>query len=309
MNEAHGPAAKQIFDLAHHRRPIAFTSPSGDGKSRRETVEVLSKALEEALRGVIKLGLRGGYGGDDDVQHQRQLSDVQSTFQASRPYRNDAPRIEFSFRPTLFRPKRWADAEALETLVRKIGPRTDRFHQFPPQPKGTAPMDWGIFNDTYGDPWAITYAGQFWCEFMVGGRQSKKLSERDAGVSPEPPENLMLPEGSWVMADYALAKVSSAFQFARNLADVLPTTEQVTFELSARNIRGTWLSFEYGDTMGPCRAPTINRRNETTAAEFKEHWEIEFSRTAKDFCDLFCRDGRLLSLADISSYQNQAGNY
>ncbi len=308
MNEAHGPAANQIFDLAHHRRPISFTSPSNDGKTRRETIESLATELEDALRGVLQLGLVGGYGGDDDIQHQRQLSEIQSTYQSSMPNRADAPRIEFSFRPSMYRPKRWPDAETLETLIRQIGPRTDRFHRFPPQPKGTAPMDWGIYNDTYGDPWAITYAGQFWCEFMVGGRQSLKLSERDASVSPEPPESLVLPEGTWVTADYALRRLSMAFQFARNLTSQLSEREQIVFEFSARNIRGTWLSFEYGDSMGPCRAPAIQRRSEMTAGDFREGWLDAFARTGKDFCDLFCRDGRVLSLDDIKSCQNSAGN-
>ena len=49
MNEAHGIAAKQIFDLAHHRRPITFRSPN-DGTSRRETVASLAKELESASR-------------------------------------------------------------------------------------------------------------------------------------------------------------------------------------------------------------------------------------------------------------------
>ncbi|MFC1759833.1 hypothetical protein ACFL2H_13880, partial [Planctomycetota bacterium] len=213
INEAHGPAAKQIFDLAHHRRPISYTSPK-EGTTRKETIQSLAKKLEAALRGVLQLGLVGGFGGDDEIQHQRQLSEIQTMYQSTGPWRYDAPRFGVSFRPSLYRPKRWPDAGVLEDLLRKVGPHTDRFHRFPPQQKGTAPMDCGIYNDTYGDPWALTYAGQFWAEFMVGGRQAMTLSERDAMVSPERPErpeNLDLPEAGWVNGGYALEQLSTAF--------------------------------------------------------------------------------------------------
>jgi hypothetical protein len=308
MNEVHGPAAKQIFDLAHCRRPIAFTSPN-DGSTRKETVTSLAKELESALRGVVTLGLVGGYGGDDEILHQRHLSEIQATYQSSGPSNADYPRIEVAFRPSLFRPKRWADAGSLEQLVRSIGPRTDRFHRYPPHQKGTAPMDWGIYNDTYGDPWAMTYAGQFWAEFMVGGWQEMTLWERDARVSPERPENLVIPAGGWVRANQALAELSQVFQLAHNLSRHFGDLEHVQFEFSAKNIRGRWLHFQSGDSMGPCRAPNIQRIIEKTAADFRENWLETFAAVGKDFCDLFCRDGRVLDIGDIKAFQNEAGNF
>ena len=60
--------------------------------------------------------------------------------------------------------------------------------------------------------------------------------------------------------------------------------------------------------MGPCRAPNIQRIVEKTAADFREHWLEYFATMAKDFCDLFCRDGRVLSLEDIKSLWNAAGD-
>ena len=155
MNEVHGPAANQIFDLAHHRRPIAFSSPK-ENRTRQETVAALAKELESALRGVLKLGLVGGFGGDDEVFYGRQLSEIRNTFLSSGPHRIEFPRFEFVFYPRLFRQERWADAKQLEERMRNVGPNTDRFRKFPPQQVGTAPMDFGIFNDTYGDPWAMT---------------------------------------------------------------------------------------------------------------------------------------------------------
>jgi hypothetical protein len=308
MNEAHGPAAQQIFDLAHHRRPIGFTSPN-EGTTRVQTIAVLAKELEPALRGVVELGLIGGYGGDDEILHQRHLSEIQATFRSTRAYQADYPRVEIVFRPSLFRTKRWSDAWSLEDLLRRIGPHTDRFHHYPPLQKGTAPMDWGIYNDTYGDPWAMTYPGQFWAEFMVGSRVAMTLSELDARVSPEPPESLFLPEGGWVPADIALPEVSTAFQVARNLSREFGDSERVQLELCARNIRGRWLHVDPLGTMGPCRATTFQRKIETTAADFRKNWLEHFATIGKDFCDLFCRDGRVLNHSDVKEYQNLAGNY
>ncbi len=301
MNEAHGPAANQIFDLAHHRRPIAFTSPNLD-KTRKQTVSELAKAMEEALRGVLKLGLVGGYGGDDEVFHQRHLAEIRNTFLSTEVYQADFPRFDFVFRPKLFRAKRWPDAGQLEQLVRDIGPVTNRSRRFPPQQVGTAPMDFGIYNDTYGDPWALTYAGQFWAEFMVGGRTEFRLSERDASVSPETPSDLLLPEGAWVSADQFLLELLNLFRLACNFSERIGDAELMQFEFSARNIRGRWLRFENGNSMGPCRAPTLNREISTTASNFRENWMDYFASMGKDFLDLFCRDGRVLSLDDIKSF-------
>ena len=151
--------------------------------------------------------------------------------------------------------------------------------------------------------------GTILAQFMVGGRQPITLSERDAIVSPERPEDPVIPEGGWVGADDALTELSTAFQLAHNLSRHFGDSERVRLEFSARNIRGRWLRFGHGDCMGPCRASTIQRKIDATAAEFRKKWLDYFAAIGKDFCDLFCRDGRVLSLADIKEYQNTAGNY
>jgi hypothetical protein len=307
MNEVHGAAGNQIFDLAHHRRPITFTSPR-DGTTRKETVDSLSKELEVALRSVIGLGLVGGYGGDDEIRHQRDLSEIRTTYESSGHRDVDYPRIEVVLRPSIFRPKRWCDAGSLEDLVRNIAVPTDGYHRYPPQPTGTAPMDWGIYNDTYGDPWAVTYAGQYWAEFDVGGPREMRLSARDAGVSPEPPDNLVLRPGEWVVAGYALRALSSAFRFALNLSRQFGESEQVYFEFSARNLRGRWLRVGDGESMGPCRAPNILRPMKQTAASFQASWIEHFASMGKDLCDLFCRDGRVLSLEDVKAFAGLTPN-
>lgn len=307
MNEVHGPTENQIFDLAHHRRPIPYESPK-EGEKRSETVESLANTLEFALRETIKLGLVGGFGGDDEIQHQRHLSEIESYWQSVGPRQPDFPRIKVWFRPKLFRPKRWPDAGVLERLVANIGPHTDRIHRYPPQPTGNAPMDWGLYNDTYGDPWTLTYGGQFWTEYLIGGQQPLRLSQRDIQVSPESPEHDILGEGEWVMAGYALTQLSTILQFARNLTKEFADSEKIQLGFEASGIGGKWLNFDRWDSMGPCKAPSIKRNIEESVSDFRYNWLDLFADLSKDFSDAFCRDGRVLGRDDVKSFVNAAGN-
>ena len=66
---------------------------------------------------------------------------------------------------------------------------------------------------------------------MVGAWQEMTLWERDARVSPETPENLVIPAGRWVRMDHALTELSTAFQLARNLSRYFGDSERVQFEI------------------------------------------------------------------------------
>jgi hypothetical protein len=261
------------------------------------------------LREVVKLGLIGGYGGDDEIQHQRQLSEVESFWQSTGRRHSSFPIIKIWARPKLFRVRRWADAETLENLLRDVGPHTDRFHRYPPQPTGNAPMDWGLYNDTYGDPWTITYAGQFWTSIRVGGQQPLTLSERDMSVSPERPESNVLREGEWVMADYALGRTGTVFQFVRNLAEQFGDSEVIHLGFDAVNTQRKWLHFDNWASMGPCKAPKLHREIKVAAVEFRKRWADLFADIGKDFCDLFCRDGRVVGRDDVKDFINAAGDF
>ena len=166
LNERYGESAKQIFDLAHHRRPITFTSPC-EGKTRSQTVEALASQLEAALRDVSKLGLSGGSGGDDEIRHQRDLSEIQNYWHSLARRKDRLPVLVFNFRPKLYREKRWPDVEIIENRIRELGVRYEQRHRYPPQHVGNAPMNWGLYNDTYGNPWSLTYSGQFWTEVEI----------------------------------------------------------------------------------------------------------------------------------------------
>jgi hypothetical protein len=66
MNETFGPAAEQIFDLAHRRFPIVYRWPAKPG-SKKTAVGTLAKKLREAIRSVLQLGPRAAIGAADRV--------------------------------------------------------------------------------------------------------------------------------------------------------------------------------------------------------------------------------------------------
>lgn len=305
MNEVHGLAARQIFDLAHHRRPIRFRSPRSS-KSRPAIVKSLAKSLETALRDATKLGRAGATGGDDEIRHERQLADVVSYWESVHNRAADAPRIRVVFRPKRFR-DRWVGFGTLEKVVREFGPLTDRHHRYPPQPTGNAAMDWGLYNDTYGDPWTLTYSGQFWTEIEIGGKIDHRLENLTARVSPEPPRDPLIRAGRWVMGDHALGELSKAFQFARDLSMNFSNSEELLVRIEATGLKDKWLNFANAFDFGPSKATGIRREFDMTVSEFHETWERKYAYIGKEICDLFSRDGREVSLNDVKDFQNVAG--
>ncbi|MDB5344799.1 MAG: hypothetical protein JWP89_3176 [Schlesneria sp.] len=291
MNEEYGAGSKQIFDLAHHRRPIGYRSPK-ESCSRAKTVDDLSKELEEALKTVIKHGLSKGNGGDDEILHQRQLSEIEHYWQSISENRRHLPCVSLAFRPERFRTKRWADAEIIENKVRELSTRTRQSDLYPPQPKGTAPMDWGLYNDTYGTPWSLTYAGQYWTEIQVSPFAAIRLSDRDARVSPEPPPSLDL-QPEQCVSFLSLHEVCDVFKFVCKLCSEFSPHETLHWVIEADNLHGRWLNLPF-ETFGPSKARSIKREGRMLVGEFTSDWSEVFVEFAKDFCDVFCRDGRVL---------------
>ena len=306
MNEAHGEAKHQIFDLAHRRYPIRFSSPS-EKRSRKETVVGLADQLENAILAVTKLGKVGGTGGDDDIRHERQAAQIKSFWQTSDSRSSGKPAFTFDFRPLSFR-KRWANGEDLETAVRELGVRTARMHLYPPQPTGTSAMDWGIYNDTYGDGWAMTYAGQYWIEARIGARHQLELSEYDFRALHTPPPEQTLEGGMWLAAETVLPQLAQAFAFASKIAATLSPNEEVKWSIEYEHLDGRWFSF--GPAMekyGPCRSPNLSRDGQSTAAEFIEGSSELALDVAKDLLDFFNQDGRIVAREDLREWINPVG--
>lgn len=300
MNEAQGSASDQIFDLAHRRHPIRYTSPN-DKASRAQTVESLARELEQAIRGVAHYGLTGGYGGDDVIMHERQLSQIKSfRQQRQQSSRSGRPTVSATFRPKVFRKKRWPDAPTLEHVVRTRGVRAGHY-TYPWDRRGNAAMNWGLYNETYGDAWSLTYAGQFWTELNVGAHGDWEIHETDAQLVPEPLESRVVHSGEWIAARPALAEMAAAFAFMASLCDEFGDGELVQWTADATNLRSRWLRFEYSER-GPCLAPSIERSGELSVADFRASWRDACVEFTKDICDAFSRDGRAISREQLLEY-------
>lgn len=308
MNEKHGPKTSQIFDLAHRRHPVPFTSP-GESQTRKEAIDKLSIALETVLRPIIKLGPSGGMGGDDQRRHEAERSRIEAFWESQSARGAGTPIVTMFFRPLRYRGRRWSDAQQLESLLRKRLIWNGR-HEFPPQQVGTAAMEWGIYNGTYGEPYgAMTYAGQAWLGAAIEGWKTLNVSERDLRLSPDPPENQVLEASSWVPLARLASYFGNAFRFLASLTEEFGDGERLEWSVTGQSLNGKWLnlSADWGDVIGPSMAPGYSRSGHATAAEFKANW-LEYSvDCAKEACDLFSRDGRYVTKDVLAKLMSKSG--
>lgn len=216
------------------------------------------------------------------------------------------------FRPLRYKSRRWQDAASLETLARERATFDGR-HEFPPQKVGTVAMDWGIYNDTYGEPWAITYPGQVWLRAAFKGWQTVKLSERDARLSPEPPENNTLEEAHWISLKQLTGWLGNVFRFAASVANEFPDTERVEWSLTGQDLDRMWLSTGRGsspfDFLGPSRSPGLSRSQQLSSAAFREQWIDHCADAAKELCDFFSRDGRYVGRESLKHALGQTNQH
>jgi len=301
LNEAHGPASNQIFDLAHHRRPITYESPKS-ATQYNITVNALADELEGALRVVITHGLSGAHGGEDAIMHERQRSEIEAYYlNTKEKVEGDAAHVTCYFRPKLYRENRMPDGLRLEEVVRSLSAQNDL--HYPPNPTGNAVMNWGLYNDTYGAPWTLTYAGQFWTSFSIAGYEELRISERDASVSPlRLREGFTLSEDGWIDSYRLLRGLKGFFSVAAQLASNLGSVESVEWTVSAQGLKGKWLRFpehHFADCAGPSLAPQIRKQRSRPAQEFASDWKNDATTCAKAIFDTCCRDGREIASESI----------
>ena len=159
-----------------------------------------------------------------------------------------------------------------------------------------AGMNWGLYNDSYGAPWTLTYAGQFWTTFSIAGYEELRISDRDARVSPlRLLEGFTLPGDGWIDGYRLLRGLKGFFSFAAQLASNLGSVESVDWTVSAQGLKGKWLRFpelQFADCAGPSLAPQIRKQRSRPAQEFASDWQTDATTCAKAIFDTCCRDGR-----------------
>lgn len=308
MNEKHGAASNQIFDLAHHRHPVCYESPRKDA-TRKQIIESLAKELNTPLRLVLALGPSSPHGGLDSKYHDEHRIQIEHHWRGSAAGSRTEGKCTtaFGFRPARFA-KRWADIDALRNVVSKQCIQSPSGYKAHPTLDHDVPVDWGLYNDRFEEPWSLTYSGQFWAEINMNfeSRSEITLTEVDAMVSPEAPEGNVVPVGVWVDAEMRLRYLAAEFAFAANLASTFADSEMIEWAIESKNISGNWLKVSDWTTMGPCRSPILTRSGTCTAKEFTENWSQYFFAVAGDFCDLFSRDGRKI---DVDFFKKCAKPY
>lgn len=305
-NELSGEVGNQIFDLHHRRFPIAYTSPNPDS-SRRATIQKLGEKLADAIRAIMPLGLRSEHSSDDEIRFERQLASIESY--ASQAYRGlrQEPRFEMSFRPKAFRNKRWTDAETLEKdVVAKCASRSrERYFTFPGQQTGTKRLDWGIFNNTYGVEWALTYSGLFWVSWPGSSTGEKlHLSGPELAATWPRVDQLTLSEEQWIYAPRWLEEIAMVFRFLKRFSTQFHQHEFVYWSITFRNLHDQWISFSNagGWEYGPCAASEMIRHESASVEDFRVHCRKRFLDYLKDFCDLFSSAGRSIERDDLEEY-------
>lgn len=235
--------------------------------------------------------------------HERNRSEIEAFCLNTGRGQGRAASVTFYLRPKLYRENRLPDGLRLEDLVRELSSRNKL--RYPPNPTGNAVMDWGLYNDTYGNPWTLTYAGQFWTSFSVAGHNELKISDRDAGVSPlRLSEGFTLASDDWIDSFALLRQLKECFSFAAQLAEKFGSLEFIEWVVDAQGLEKKWLRFpahNFADSTGPALAPRIRREKSSLASDFANNWEFEAAKCTKAIFDACCRDGREIEVEEIQA--------
>jgi hypothetical protein len=308
MNEVHGPVAKQIFDLGHRRHPIAFKSPDKPA-TRRQVIDGLAIDIESALRDIIAWGPRS-VASDSALRHETERASAdtlaRSRIDSHGDHLSASAVAEFGLCPIGYQARRWNSTRELEGIMSQVAIRSGS-HEFPPQQRGTADTQWGIFNDTYGSAWALTYAGQFWIRCPIAaGYESPKLPDYYFQMFLEKPSGETFPAGTWISVVPLFRAFFDALAFSRSLASRYSDHERMEVSFNAAGISGKWLGFYsqglLDDPNGPCIVSDFSRRVEVTPALLREQWQSIAATWATEFCGLFSRNGMRVQQSTVSNW-------
>jgi hypothetical protein len=282
---------------------VSFVSPK-KGVTRTTTIASLAKDLEAVLRPIIERGPRS-LSGNDAEQHGGERTEISTIAEARSCVRGRELTLTFVLCPAAYRERRWESTVALESLIRTRQIRDAAIGEVPPDQRGTCDMPWGIYNDAYGEPWAITMAGQFWMRCGVAADyDGPKLSDHDLSIIRERPPGDVLQAGAWVSFNYLVRWIYNVSKFAASLAGSFHDGEQVAWSITGAGLADKWLAFPQGSgmPMGPCVSPTYPRRFVSTATELKSRWREWAVDCSVEICGLFSRDGRRIRAADVDKW-------
>ncbi len=210
----------------------------------------------------MPLGLRSEHSSDYEIVFERELAAIRSFASQDQQWFPDSPVFEAMFRPTRYHKKRWPDASTLENeVLMGLSFRDRDGSRFPPSQVGTKRMDWGIFNNTYGFAWALTYSGQFWLSLPLGAYGEIQLSARDLTATWPRRDELTLRDGEWIRANESFNQIAALFQLLKKLSGLLHKSEVVRWSIQFSELRNKWINFHAtrGSSFGPCAESELSR--------------------------------------------------
>jgi len=192
----------------------------------------------------------------------------------------------FIVRPTRFREERYDSIEALANLIQKHSVRL--VDSYPPSFRGNQPDAWGVWNDLYGEPWALARSGQF-LSIHPYYENENEYRARGASSHPEP----VRASRTWMDFKPNLMLIAERFMFAARLATEFEQ-DDVELKLEATALRGRALmstdsriDLRHVREVEECRAERFSFKKQIRAEELQLRWEELAAKVMKEFCDYF----------------------
>ena len=201
----------------------------------------------------------------------------------------------FAFHPARYNPDRWTERDYLEALVRKYCFRI--VEEFPPCYKGTHGREWGIANNFYAEPWALTRAGLFVSRRPFREDRLEPIRARLYVPTYNTPELVLVP-GEWLEYGASLRAICEEFYFMRRMAEVYDLEETVEYHLRASPLAGRRLPiyqdgvrfYEIPNLYGaadPCQAPVFSWNGSLPVGDLRADWKSPCVTAMKEFLELF----------------------
>jgi hypothetical protein len=280
MNEALGAPADTMFDIAHRRWPIRYTSPA-DGLTKKAVIAALADSLKGAIELIVELGPQStaDSAGESERQFEVENAEIRANWESS-VQGHRGPTMYFSLRPLHFEKRRYPNADELEKLLRRyqVVDLLRQHHDYPPAQRGTDVMPWGLFNGLYGRPaWSLCYSGQFWAAVRIGANSPYQLTDRDKSIyAYDRVASRTFEPGQWIDYMYARIDMADVFKFAGSFAKAFPPGEQLAWSVTVEGIKETILassSQRIPLCSRLCGSPMAYTNGVVQAGEFAERWE------------------------------------
>lgn len=223
-----------------------------------------------------------------EEQFERQLAEVTNAI-TPEGWEGNAGAWLFSFHPSVFIPNRWPELAQLETLIfhRSVRMR----NEFPPSYKGTAPREWGIANDFYGEPWGLARSGLF--VYGKPFRENDIAFQHPSRDSSTGEPVLTLPAGEWIEYEWNMEVMIQCFMFLARMADAFGPDDSIEYQFIAAPLIGRTLVSRNPDIRigmekpAPCRASRFYGKALSSVGELRANWREECADTMVRFFELF----------------------